>query len=288
MTPEIPRVESTQSIGTRIGEGLDVSGSLGDEPMQRTLDAIDSYTRALGDEPMHIYAIATSAVRRAQNGATFAERVRVLVGVPLHVLSGAEEAAASYRGAITALAPLHDRRAGVVDIGGGSTEYAIGTAAQPERTTSCEIGAVRLTEVVPSLAGNDGIVRRVAIERARERARAALAPLGTFPIAARVACVGGSATTTVAIICGKRQEQATFELTRNDLEHTLALLCSLSLKERKSVPGMVAQRADILPAGIILLDTVLEILEHESAVVTSADLLIGYLLQQRDAGGIAS
>ncbi|MGC1380629.1 MAG: exopolyphosphatase, partial [Candidatus Baltobacteraceae bacterium] len=144
--PETPRVELARSTGTRIGEGLGERGRLGDEPMERTLEAIAQYQRAIRGHYVRLFAVATSAVRRAENADLFEAKVREMLGVPLRVLSGEEEAAASYRGALTAFGRLRGERAGVLDIGGGSTEYAVGDTERPESVTSCETGAVRLTE----------------------------------------------------------------------------------------------------------------------------------------------
>jgi exopolyphosphatase/guanosine-5'-triphosphate,3'-diphosphate pyrophosphatase len=140
-----------------------------------------------------------------------------------------------------------------------------------------------LTEEVPALAGRDGIVDLDTIERAREIARKALESLADFRAIERLALVGGTATTAAAIVRGKKTKIDRFELTRVDLQRALVRLCGLSHKERKDVPGMKPQRADILPAGIIVLETVLDIVGRDRAIATTADLLLGYLLQQRDA-----
>lgn len=281
MASDTPHVELSRSIGTRIGEGLRETGSLGDEPVARTLEAIRSHYRAIRGHYVRLYAIATSAVRRAENGDRFREMVQTAVGVPLQVLSGDEEAAASYRGAVGVFAGMAGQR-GVIDTGGGSTEYAIGAGATPESTVSCEIGAVRLTEAVPALAGRDGIVDLDTVTHARAIARAALAPLEEMPPVARLALVGGSATTAAQVIRAKKTKTDRIELSRLDLQRVLVRLCGLSYKERRSIIGMKPHRADILPAGIIVLETALELLQHDLATTTTADLLLGYLLLQRD------
>jgi exopolyphosphatase / guanosine-5'-triphosphate,3'-diphosphate pyrophosphatase len=283
MAPEFAHVDLAHSIGTRIGEGLRESGHLGYEPMQRTLDAVHAHFRAVRGHYLKLHAIATSAVRRADNGEEFTRAVTEIVGVPVHVLSGDEEAAASYRGAITALGTLHGEEVGVIDTGGGSTEYAIGDGPKPERTTSCEVGAVRLTEAVPALSGRDGIVDLDTIERARTIARKALEPIADFRAIEKLAFVGGSATTAACVVRAKKGKVERFELTRSDLQRALVRLCATPYKERKEIIGMKPQRADILPAGIIVLETVLDMLGRDRAVATTADLLLGYLLQQRDA-----
>jgi exopolyphosphatase/guanosine-5'-triphosphate,3'-diphosphate pyrophosphatase len=282
MQSDVPRIELSRSIGTRLGEGLRERGHLGEEPIARTMDAIRDHFRAVRGHYVRLYAIATSAVRRADNGDLFCELVHDVVGVPVSVLSGDEEAAASYRGAITAFGPLHSEEVGVVDAGGGSTEYAIGAGHSPERTTSCEIGAVRLTESVPELTGREGTVDLDTIERARKLARAALVPLADFRAVEKLAFVGGSATTAAQVAFGKKTKMSRAELTRGDLQRALVRLCGMTYKERREIVGMKPHRADILPAGIIVLESALEILGHDRAVATTADLLVGYLLQQRD------
>jgi exopolyphosphatase / guanosine-5'-triphosphate,3'-diphosphate pyrophosphatase len=277
-----PRVEIARSIGTRIGEKLGKRGRLGDEPMERTIEAIAQLQRSVRGHYVKLFAVATSALRRAENGDEFAHRVEHLLGVPLRVLTGEEEAAASYRGAITVLRARPGERMGVIDLGGGSTEYAIGVSATPEQLVSCEIGAVRLTEAEPILAGNDGAVDAATIERARASALKALAPIEPFPAVDHLAFVGGSASTTAAILRARRGAFTSHALSRNDLQHVLTRLCGMSLQQRKEVVGMKPQRADILPAGIIILETVMDLIKRETAVATTADLLLGYLLQQHD------
>lgn len=285
VAPDNPRVELARSIGTRIGEGLGERGRLGDEPMQRTLDAVAQLARALRGHYVRLFAVGTSALRRAENGEEFRGRVAELLGVSLRVLTGEEEAKASYRGALTAFGTLRGERVGVIDAGGGSTEYAFGNSVEPERVVSCEIGAVRLTEAVPELSGHDGAVGKDAVEKARALAREALKPLTEHGSVERVAFVGGSATTTAAIVRGRRMPIASYPLTRADLQRTLDRLLSMTLDERKKIAELKAQRADILPGGIILLDTALEMLEQQQAIATTADLLLGILLQERDAAG---
>lgn len=284
VAPEVPHVDLALSIGSRIGEGLGERGTLGEKPMLRTLDAVKSHYKAVRGHYLKLFAVATSAVRRAENGPGFTALVQEMLGVPVHVLSGEEEATASYRGAITSLGPLTPgMHVGVIDTGGGSTEYAIGDTQDPEQTISVEIGAVRLTEMVPHLAGHDGGVDLATIERARAIARETLAPVASFPSVSRLAFVGGSATTAAAVIRQKKGRLSTYDITRSSLQRALVRLLGMTHDERKGVVGMKPQRADILPGGMIVLDTVLELLGHDVATATTSDLLLGYLLQQRDA-----
>ena len=181
------------------------------------------------------------------------------------------------------LGELRGERVGVLDVGGGSTEYATGTSTEPEKLITCEIGAVRVTEAVPQLAGGDGAIEGEAVERARAMARKALEPLAECAAVERLALVGGTATTIAGIVRGRRTPIHTFDLTREDLQRALERLLAMPIEERKKVEGMKPQRADILPGGIIVIDTAMEIIGSDKAIATSSDLLLGILLQERDA-----
>jgi exopolyphosphatase / guanosine-5'-triphosphate,3'-diphosphate pyrophosphatase len=251
--------------------------------MQRTLEAIGQFQRAVKGHYIRLFAVATSALRRAENAEDFSQRIEALLGTPLRTLSGEEEAAASYRGALTAFGELRGERVGVLDVGGGSTEYAVGTSTEPEKVISCETGAVRLTEAVPELAGRDGAVKEESVERARAIARKALEPLAECAAVERLALVGGSATTIAGMLRGRRTSIDSYDLTRADLQRALERLLAMPLEERKKVAGMKPQRADILPGGIIGIETAMEIIGSDKAVATTSDLLLGILLQERDA-----
>ncbi|NNM98697.1 MAG: hypothetical protein HKL91_02725 [Candidatus Eremiobacteraeota bacterium] len=282
-----PHVAVERSIGTRLGEGVGESGMLGEEPMERTLEAVRVHAGSVRGHYLRLYAIATSAVRRATNRDAFSRAVERITGVPLRVLSGEEEAAASFRGALASLPPSSGTLTGAIDVGGGSTEYAIGEGNLPQRSLSVELGAVRLTEAVPELGGQYGPIGEGPVERARALAGERLAPLSALRGAQRIALVGGSATSAASLIRAKRGRIERYELTRERLEATFVRLCALGIEERRALEGVKAQRADILPAGVLILASALECLKMESATVTAGDLLLGYLLQQQDALAVA-
>lgn len=281
MRPEIPHVELARTVGTRIGEGLGESGALGAEPMKRTLDVLREYAKGARERGASFVAIGTSALRRAGNAQQFLDAVRDATGATLRVLTGEEEARASFRGAVGSL-PEFAGPTGVVDIGGGSTEYAIGTGIEPTLVCSYEIGAVRLTEQLPALSGRSGAVDGQSLADGVRIATEVLGPMHAQPPVERLLFVGGSATTTAAL-ADERAPRAP-ELTRQILARTLERLCSLDLEARKALRGMRPQRADILPAGIILLATAMELVGRRTAIVAPGDLLLGTLLQERDRG----
>ncbi len=285
MRTEIPHVELARTVGTRIGEGLGEHGALADEAMARTLSVLTEYANGVRDRCERSVVVATSALRRASNAGTFAERARQATGETVRVLTGEEEARASFHGAVGSLQRF-DGRSGVVDIGGGSTEYAVGSGSEPSSMHSYEIGAVRLTEELPPLSGRHGVVDGQSLADAVRIAAERLAPMKEEPPVARLLFVGGSATTTAAIADAGAARVP--ELTRTILARSLERLCALDLEQRKLMPGMRPQRADILPAGIILLATAMEMVGQRSALVAPGDLLLGVLLQERDRASVDS
>lgn len=274
-----PRVVLARSTGTRIGEGLKETGRLDAQAVTRTLDALRDHVVAVREHTNNICAIATSALRRTSNGDAFAHEVARITGAPLEIISGEEEARRSFLGAVSG---LHDGGTfGVLDAGGGSSEYALGTHDRIERVVSCEIGAVRLTEAVPELDGAHGDISGDAIAKAHAIAREQLAPIREFSQPDRLVFVGGTATTACAILRGNRDLFAYASLAREDAASLAARLRSLPLERRKTLPGMNPQRADILLAGLLLLDEVFAAAGRSEAAVSTNDLLLGTLLLRR-------
>lgn len=277
---ERPQILTQLSIGTRLGEGLNERGRLSDAAVERTVAALCSHRRKVEPLADDVTAIATSAVRRAHNADDFARAVRDATGADLHVIDGAEEAACSFAGAV-AVAP-HEAgtlRYGVLDPGGGSTEYAAGTREAVERTVSCEIGAVRLSDAVPELMARESPVSAEAMHRARTIAREALRPLLEFARVEQLIFVGGTATTSVAIAHARDEREEIAGLSLAQLEGVVRLLASKTVEERRAIPGMNPQRADILLAGTLLLETAFEFTGQTDALVATGDLLLGYLLR---------
>jgi exopolyphosphatase/guanosine-5'-triphosphate,3'-diphosphate pyrophosphatase len=278
----IPSVLLHRSTGTRIGEGLRERGHLDESAMARTLDAIRDHAAALREHTGDLRIIATSALRRADNEADFDARVRALTGAGVTIISGEEEAACSFAGALSGIEAGEDERFGVLDVGGGSSEYAVGTRAGEERTVSCEIGAVRLTEAFPKLSGAGAAVDRSTLEDACEAAQRALAPAAQLGAVDRLVLVGGTATTTVSLVRGRREMFAYAELSRDDIAAWMERLRAAPLEQRKMFPGINPQRADILLGGLLIVASFLDMERHDAALVSTSDVLLGYLLRHAE------
>lgn len=268
--------------GTRIGEGLHERGPIAPDAARRTLDAVKEFAAIAHERHARIAGIATSALRRADDAEQFRATFEKLTGAPLQIVSGDDEAGYSFIGAVRG---LHLRgENGVLDVGGGSSEYAYGDEHGARCALSCEIGAVRLTERVRELDGRHGPVPQAAVARAREVADGALEPLRAQPKPRRLVVVGGTVFAAGAIVAQQddRGKLSGTTLSRDALEKLLGQLTALDVEGRKRLPHMNEQRADILPGGIIVVLSAMEILACNEIVLSSADLLYGYLVSHAD------
>jgi exopolyphosphatase/guanosine-5'-triphosphate,3'-diphosphate pyrophosphatase len=274
---------AAESRGTRIGAGIGASGTIDAAARERTLAALDDYVAIVrASEPAEVDAIATSALRRASDGASFAADVAERVGIEPRVLSGAEEATYSFLGATASHSG--GGKLGVLDVGGGSTELAVDVPAHAratasvERTLSLEIGAVRLSERHPALLGGralDAAERRALEAEAHTDASSVLAPLAAERGFAELIVVGGTVFTAAGMLAHGVSDGAT--ITRAQRARMIDELLALDLDARKAIPYIRPQRADILPAGLIVVDEACRHLGVDAFTVSEADLLLGYL-----------
>lgn len=274
---------AAESRGTRLGSGIGAAGTIDPAARDRTLAAVDDYLAlARARSATQIDAIATSALRRASDGAAFGDEVARRIGIAPRVLSGEEEATYSFLGATS----LHHgtKPIAVLDVGGGSAELAIDVPSHAREsgkvayTDSLEIGAVRLSERHPALLGARALDvddRRTLIADARADAAGVLAPYGDVRGFRDLIAVGGTVFTAAAMVAGGLRDGAT--MTRADCERLIDDLLARDLDARKQMAHIRPQRADILPAGLIVVDEACRLLGVDGFTVSEADLLLGYL-----------
>jgi exopolyphosphatase/guanosine-5'-triphosphate,3'-diphosphate pyrophosphatase len=270
-----------RSIVTRLGQGVDASGHLADEAMNRVFAALDQYAVAIdGHGCERRTAVMTSAVRDAANGAWFADQVRGRYALDGATLSGTEEARLTYMGATAAL-PARLADLAVVDIGGGSTEVVAG---REDMTffVSMQVGVVRFSErhlhSDPPTAADLAQLR----EAARQEVAAAI-PAETRAGTGQIVAVAGTATMCAAMdleLEPYRTEAVeghvlSVERLAEQLEH----LASLSLAERRNVKGLNPDRAPTIVAGVAILSEVLAAFGVREVTISDRDILWGVALE---------
>jgi len=261
---------------TRLGQGVDAAGRLHDDALRRTLDCIAAYAarwRELGVTRVRL--AATSAVRDAANRDAFFDGVRAIAGVDAEVLSGEEEARTAFTGAVSSV--KGEPPFLVLDIGGGSTEFILGTD-RPQAETSRQMGCVRLTErcVRHDPPTDDDLAAVDAAVAAELDAVAALFD----PSAARTLVgVAGTATTIGALHLGlAAYEPERIHGTRVPLaavRSITARLAALTSPQRAALGPMAAGREDVIVAGAHILLRVMERFDFAEVLVSEADILDG-------------
>ncbi|MSO59340.1 MAG: hypothetical protein EXQ63_03335 [Ilumatobacteraceae bacterium] len=263
---------------TRLGEGLDVSQSLSDAAMSRTIDAISSHTLIAHQHHADtIMLVGTAACRRATNIADFVSLVRTQTGLDLTVIDGHQEASYSFVGALVGL-PEIDGSTLVIDIGGGSTEFSIGRRT-PEHTASINHGAVVVTEreILHDPPRPEELINAIgAVQDDLEEVTRSIPQLLT---ADRVVGTAGSIVTIAAVELGlidfDDRSLHGFELTRDAAEDVFRTLATERLSDRMHNPGLPRARADIIVAGCCVLVGVMRRLRLDSLVVSTHNLLDG-------------
>lgn len=275
------QVVDEMKAAPRLAAGLMESGALSEDSMLRAVESIErmaTLARQFGAE--RIDAVATSAVRDASNASAFLARVQRVTGLRVRVLDGDEEARLSFRSAVAHF-DLGVGRTVVVDIGGGSLELALSAEGIIERLGSLPFGAIRLTEQFLSNGSDPKAIRRLRSAVA-EGLRAVL-PKRDWR-GAQLIGSGGTFTNLAGIhlarqgILTARSVHAA-HIPRAELEHILDMLAALSPEERRRVPGLNAERADIIVAGIAAAAEVLRRLEGREIVVSRYGIREGLLLE---------
>ncbi len=266
---------------TRLSQGVDSSGTLLPEAMERTFAALRQYRAACERAGVaRGQLVATSAVRDATNGDEFLRRAHEIVDVPVSVLAGEEEAALSYAGALKDL-DLVETPTMIVDIGGGSTELAV----ELEDTLvsySMQLGSVRVTERALGrgvVSARSDLAARTMIDAEIERAFRARPEFET--VVGRVRLVGLAGT--VATLAQMDADLLVYD--RQVVHHrTLSLatvdrwrdqLASETPEARLGHPGMVKGREDVLTAGLYILDAVMRRLDVDQLLSSENDILDG-------------
>jgi exopolyphosphatase/guanosine-5'-triphosphate,3'-diphosphate pyrophosphatase len=271
----------------RIGEGLMASGRLGAKPMRRalaTLDVFAHFCRAAGLGEGSVDAVATSAIRDAENAAEFLAQARSCLGFPIRVLSREQEARYGYLAAVNSTT-LRD--GSVLDLGGGSLQLVRVADRLIGSSGSWPLGTVRMSE---RFLPPNGPAKRKQLEELREHVAAELAqaPWLAEGGGGRLVGTGG----TVRNLAAAAQRAADLPsngvqgmmLRREALDVLVQRLAALPAAERASIPGIKPARADLILAGAVVVQGVLQAGGFEALETTEAGLREGVFFERYRAG----
>jgi exopolyphosphatase/guanosine-5'-triphosphate,3'-diphosphate pyrophosphatase len=266
---------------TRLGQGVDHSGQLHPEAMERVYAALDAYKQLIDDNDVEATTgVLTSAVRDARNGAAFTATVNERYAIAARTITGDEEARLTYLGATSDRADGDMVRV-VIDVGGGSTELVVGHGTTVDFHTSAQAGAVRQTE---RFVHSDP-PRPEELQLLQAEAEEIFALAAPETIRARVSqgiAVAGTATSCAAILQDLDPYDPArvhgFRLLRAQAEMLLARLAAMTLAERRHVTGLHPHRAPAIVAGVILLLGAMRTFDLDEVEVSEHDILRGAAL----------
>jgi exopolyphosphatase / guanosine-5'-triphosphate,3'-diphosphate pyrophosphatase len=258
---------------TRLGEGVDARRRLLPVPITRVRNCLTEYRRELeGLGAERTLAIATSAVRDAENGEAFLGEIEWSYGFTTRLLDGSEEAALMIRGVTAGGEALEDTL--VVDIGGGSTELVVALDGRPSFATSLDVGCVRVTErflrsdppTGPELAAAGAYVRSLLPSL---EARHAIGVAGT---------VTTLATLDLELDEYDPERVHGHRIPRESVERELERLAAMTTEQRLRVPGIEPGRAPVIVAGVVVLREILAAYELPDVEASERDILHGAAL----------
>ena len=263
---------------TRLGEGVDRSGALLPEAIDRVGVALDEYRTVMDHHDVTaVRMTATSAARDAANRDEFFDRAQAIVGVRPELLAGEEEAALSFAGA-TAELDAADGPFLVADIGGGSTEIAVGTTTM-EAGISLDVGCVRITEQY--LHGDPPTPEELsaAVSVLREHFAEALRLHPELGEARTFVGLAGTVSTVAAVEIGlatyDRDRIHHFELSAAAAEDVFRTLATEDREQRATNPGLEPGRVDVIVGGCCVLVALMRTFGLATCLVSESDILDG-------------
>ncbi len=267
--------EATEIV--RLGEGLNERGCISAAALERNARAVADFAREASERRAdEIAVVGTMALRVAKNAADFAARVNELCGLKVQILSGEEEAQLSFDAAVSALGfPATDLM--TMDIGGGSTEFVFCEGGKIVKKFSLDVGAVRFTEKYLS----EMPVAPENLARARAGVKSDLAAGGVSGSPALFVGMGGTVTTMAAV----KYKMAKYDsrmiqgavLTLRDVEEQISEYASKTLSQRREIVGLHPKRADVILAGALIVEAVLELTGAPHLLVCDRSLRHGLL-----------
>ncbi|HEY5541004.1 MAG TPA: Ppx/GppA phosphatase family protein [Coriobacteriia bacterium] len=280
------RIIDDEKEMTRLGQGLDATGQLDPGAVERTVSALKAMMdigRNLG--VTEVRAIATEAVRRATNGPEFVQRLRDEAGLDVEIISAEEEGRLVW---LSAMALTKDMPASVIlDVGGGSVEIVQAIGEEPVSIVSMPIGARIMTEhfLAEDPPSDDSFKKLKRFVRRTLRDRVIPLELGIGVVVGS----GGAITTIGSLVAGMRgrryESLQGVQIERAEIMQLLGILSHSTAEQRLAMPGMPAERVDIILAGTLVLAEVLKLFGAGSVLINARGIREGIVLDTLSSDG---
>ena len=268
---------------TRRGQGVDKEGYITKDAMERNLRALKEFSDKCKEEQCHkVYCMGTSALRDSKNGQEFVNKAKELTDIDVNIICGEEESSLGFMGVLEGTEGDKKEDILVIDIGGGSTEFIVGNEEGIKFCESENVGALRMTEkfiTTDPISDEDFNAMTSFIE---ETISSTIDKLNTMNIS-KIVGIGGTITSLSAmnqqLEVYSMEKIHNSEVTKKDLEKILQNLKMMTLNDKKTLKGLQPKRADIITAGVKILNIVMEKLEFEKIMVSEYDNLEGLMCQ---------
>lgn len=264
---------------TRIGQGVDKEGYIREEVLQRNINALEEFANICKvEECQAIYCMGTSALRDSKNGNVFVDRANQKTNINVEIISGNEESNLGFMGVLEGLDT--DEQILVIDIGGGSTEFIVGDIEGIKFAKSENVGALRMTE---KFLAKDPIDTNEFSNMSKfiySEIKDTIDYIKSKQIK-KIVGIGGTITSLSAM----NQELEVYsmekihnsEVSIKNIKDILQNLKQMTLNDKKTLKGLQPKRADIITAGVEILNIIMENLEIEKIIVSEYDNLEGLM-----------
>jgi len=274
------RILDDEKAATRLGRNLGQTGRLDPTAVEQSLEALRRMKQiADGYQVTSLSAIATCAVREAADGAEFCRRAKKEVGLDVEVISAKKEARLAFAG-VQRNFDLEGKNVAVADIGGGSTEVVLASGPLIEEIYTTPLGAVRLTETYLNNSAAPEEQFQDLVRGIDETLRKKTSKPLFFPHV--LIGSGGTFTSLAAMVMAQKGQTLPvqgYQVTHAEVQHLLDRLRKMSAKARRAVPGLSADRADIIVAGLAVIERIMRRFKVNRLQVHTGGVRDGLLLR---------
>jgi exopolyphosphatase / guanosine-5'-triphosphate,3'-diphosphate pyrophosphatase len=267
---------------TRIGQDVDKEGYISNDAISRNIDALKEFVdKAKKEDCEYIYAIGTSALRDSKNKEEFLKLAKEEANIEVEIIEGKSEANLGFLGVLHGLEEKDNIL--VIDIGGGSTEFIVGNKEGIIFSKSENIGALRMTEKFLTIDPIDEIEFENMEGFIQKNIENTLKNIKNNTISKLVG-IGGTITT----LCAMNQELEVYDMNKihnskiyiKELENILQKIKKMTINDKRRLKGLQPKRADIITAGVGILDIIMKNMEFDKIIVSEFDNLEGLICQK--------